>query len=166
LPGATPAETRYQEPDRQYQDTETAGETSVAPRGPDNPAPAAETTAAPDDSWNSTWTWSCGDVMPPDIVLPEEYVQQIGNWNWTWNCGGNTSTNGNSETQLPPQYQSLTSQYQPINVNVSIRIASPGNDGLRLLTDRLDADRRQAGWEQSVTWKAGLRPGLPWFGSR
>ena len=129
LPGDAPAETQYQEPDQQYQDAGTAGETSVAPAAPDNPAPAAETTAAPDDSWNWTWTWSCGDVMPPEIVLPEEYLQQIWNWNWTWNCGGNTSTNGNSETQLPPQYQPVTSQYQPINVNVSIRIASPGNDG-------------------------------------
>ena len=27
------------------------------------------------------------------------------------------------------QYQPVTSQYQPINVNISIRIASPGNDG-------------------------------------
>ena len=129
LPGDAPAETRYQEPDQQYQDAGTAGETSVAPTPPDNPVPAAETTAAPADSWNWTWTWSCGDVMPPEIVLPEEYLQQIWNWNWTWNCGGNTSTNGNSETQLPPQYQPVTSQYQPINVNVSIRIASPGNDG-------------------------------------
>jgi hypothetical protein len=129
LPSDAPAETRYQEPDQQYQDAAAAGVTSAAPTAPDNPAPAVETTAAPDDSWNWTWTWSCGDVMPPEIVLPEEYLQQIWNWNWTWNCDGNTSTNGNSETQLPPQYQPVTSQYQPINVNVSIRIASPGNDG-------------------------------------
>ena len=130
LPGHAPAETRYQEPDQQYQDAPATDETSVAPAGPDNPGPGGrDDRRIPDDSWNWTWTWSCGDVMPPEIVLPEEYLQQIWNWNWTWNCGGNTSTNGNSETQLPPQYQPVTSQYQPINVNVSIRIASPGNDG-------------------------------------
>lgn len=41
------------------------------------------------------------------------------NWTWIWNCGEN-----------PGQYQNTTvSQYQPSNVNISIRIASPGNDG-------------------------------------
>ncbi len=128
-PATAPSETRYQEPDQQYQGAPATDETSAAPAGPDTPAPAPETAAASDESWNWTWTWSCGDVMPPEIVLPEEYLQQIWNWNWTWNCGGNTSTSGNNETQLPPQYQPVTSQYQPINVNISIRIASPGNDG-------------------------------------
>ena len=128
-PATAPSETRYQEPDQQYQGAPATDETSAAPAGPDTPAPAPGTAAASDESWNWTWTWSCGDVMPPEIVLPEEYLQQIWNWNWTWNCGGNTSTSGNNETQLPPQYQPVTSQYQPINVNISIRIASPGNDG-------------------------------------
>ena len=83
----------------------------------------------PVDSWDWTWTWSCGDVISPTIVLPSEYLQQIWNWNWNWNCGGNTNANANSGSQSPSQYQPVTSQYQPINVNISIRIASPGNDG-------------------------------------
>jgi hypothetical protein len=41
------------------------------------------------------------------------------NWTWIWNCGEN-----------PVQYQDATAvQYQPSNVNVAIRISSPGNDG-------------------------------------
>jgi hypothetical protein len=62
-------------------------------------------------------------------VLPAEYLQQIWNWNWNWNCGGNTNGNANAGSQSSSQYQPVTSQYQPINVNISIRIASPGNDG-------------------------------------
>ena len=68
-------------------------------------------------------------MISPTIVLPAEYLQQIWNWNWNWNCGGNTNGNGNSGSQSSSQYQPVTSQYQPINVNISIRIASPGNDG-------------------------------------
>jgi hypothetical protein len=68
-------------------------------------------------------------VISPTIVLPAEYLQQIWNWNWNWNCGGNTNANGNGGSQSSSQYQPVTSQYQPINVNISIRIASPGNDG-------------------------------------
>jgi hypothetical protein len=67
--------------------------------------------------------------MTPTIVLPAGYRQQIWNWNWNWNCGSNTNGNGNSGSQSSSQYQPVTSQYQPINVNISIRIASPGNDG-------------------------------------
>ena len=63
------------------------------------------------------------------LCFPRNYLQQIWNWNWNWNCGGNTNANANSGSQSSSQYQPVTSQYQPINVNISIRIASPGNDG-------------------------------------
>jgi hypothetical protein len=129
LPVATPPEVRYQEPDPQYQDPLAAGEASVAPAAPTNPLPAADAPMTPVDSWDWTWTWTCGDVMTPTIVLPAGYLQQIWNWNWNWNCGANTNGNGNSGSQSSSQYQPVTSQYQPINVNISIRIASPGDDG-------------------------------------
>jgi hypothetical protein len=129
LPVATPPGARYQEPDPQYQDPLAAGEGSVAPAAPADPLPAADAPMTPVDSWDWTWTWTCGDVMTPTIVLPAEYRQQIWNWNWNWNCGANTNANGNSGSQSSSQYQPVTSQYQPINVNISIRIASPGNDG-------------------------------------
>ncbi len=129
FPVATPPEVRYQAPDPQYHDPLATSAASVAPAAPADPAPAADAPVTPVDSWDWTWTWSCGDVISPTIVLPAEYLQQIWNWNWNWNCGGNTSGNGNSGSQSASQYQPVTSQYQPINVNISIRIASPGNDG-------------------------------------
>jgi hypothetical protein len=129
LPVATPPELRYQEPDPQYQGPPAASEASVAPATPADPVPAADAPTTPVDSWDWTWTWSCGDVISPTIVLPAEYLQQIWNWNWNWNCGANTNGNGSSGSQSSSQYQPVTSQYQPTNVNISIRIASPGNDG-------------------------------------
>ena len=129
LPVPTPPEVRYQEPDPQYHDPWRSNPASAAPAAPADPVPAADAPMTPTDSWDWTWTWSCGDVISPTIVLPAEYLQQIWNWNWNWNCGGNTNTNANSGSQSPSQYQPVTSQYQPINVNISIRIASPGNDG-------------------------------------
>jgi hypothetical protein len=129
LPVAAPSDVRYQAPDQQYHDPLTTTAAVPAPPTPANPAPAADAPTPPVDSWNWTWTWSCGDVISPTIVLPSDYLQQNWNWNWNWNCGGNTNANANSGSQAPPQYQPVASQYQPINVNVSIRIASPGNDG-------------------------------------
>ncbi len=129
MPVAAPPEVRYQEPDPQYHDPSAANGAAAAPAAPSAPAPAPDAPLTPVDSWDWTWTWSCGDAIPPTIVLPSNYLQQIWNWNWNWNCGGNTNANANSGSQSSSQYQPVTSQYQPINVNISIRIASPGNDG-------------------------------------
>ena len=129
LPVATPPEVRYQEPDQQYHDLPASSEAPVARAAPADTVPAADTFVTPADSWDWTWTWSCGDVIAPTIVLPAEHFQQNWNWNWNWNCGANGNGNGNSESQSSSQYQPVTSQYRPINVNISIRIASPGNDG-------------------------------------
>ena len=35
----------------------------------------------------------------------------------------------NTVGEKPPQYQPGVTQYRPININISIRINSPGNDG-------------------------------------
>jgi len=51
-------------------------------------------------------------VMSSDTSAPR-------NWTWIWNCGSNDA-----------QYQDATAtQYRPSNVNVSIRISSPGDNG-------------------------------------
>lgn len=50
-------------------------------------------------------------------------------WNWTWNCGEIQRDVGNSGAQSGGQYQPGVAQYQPVNINISIRINSPGNDG-------------------------------------
>jgi hypothetical protein len=70
-------------------------------------------------TWN--WTWDCLSIpsfsaisltRSTDGSLPT-------NWTWNWNCLNNSV-----------QYQDATvAQYQPINVNVGIRLSSPGNNG-------------------------------------
>ena len=91
---------------------------------PSSPAisPSASATSAGQDA-DGTWTWEWDCISSPDFSA----ISGIGstgdsiprNWTWIWNCAGNDS-----------QYQGATSsQYQPSNVNVSIRVSSPGNDG-------------------------------------
>lgn len=108
-----------------------AEEASASPAAP---APSAHDSppavvAAPTEQWDWTWSWDCGEVISPDIVLPGISSLPIWNWNWDWNCGEETDVLGKSGSESAPQYQSDTSQYQPINLNISIRIASPGSDG-------------------------------------
>jgi len=81
-------------------------------------APAA---AAEDDIGTWSWQWDCVSVPAISMVSPggSSNASVPRNWTWLWNCGSN-----------PGQYQGATAvQYQPSNVNVEIRIASPGNDG-------------------------------------
>ena len=71
------------------------------------------------DTW--AWQWDC--LSAPSLAAISPNSSTSGslpkNWTWIWNCGDNSG-----------QYQSGTaSQYQPVNMNVSIRISSPGNDG-------------------------------------
>lgn len=129
LPAVSGPDARYQAPAPQYRDPQASSATPDAPVAPVDTAPAASPEAVPTESWYWTWTWSCGDAIAPSIELPQGYLGQIWNWNWNWNCGGSNNAVGNTQSQLPSQYQPVTSQYQPINVNISIRIASPGNDG-------------------------------------
>ncbi len=71
------------------------------------------------DTW--AWQWDCLSAPPFTAISPNSSTSGSvpRNWTWIWNCGDN-----------PGQYQSGTaSQYQPVNLNVSIRISSPGNDG-------------------------------------
>ena len=75
--------------------------------------------ADPEDAW--TWEWDCLSVPSFAAISPggSGAGSMPSNWTWIWNCGGNSS-----------QYQGASStQYHPINVNIAIRIASPGNDG-------------------------------------
>lgn len=128
-PVTVPPEARYQAPEPQYQDVSAPSGHSAVPDAPGGIGSEAASATVPTEAWDWTWTWSCGEAIAPSIVLPANYLQQIWNWNWNWNCDGKNDGIGNTESQLPSQYQPVTSQYQPINVNVSIRIASPGNDG-------------------------------------
>jgi hypothetical protein len=68
-----------------------------------------------------TWEWDCLSVPPFTAISPSSSTTGSvpSNWSWIWNCGDNTV-----------QYHGGTiGQYQPVNLNVAIRISSPGNDG-------------------------------------
>lgn len=75
------------------------------------------------DAGSGTWAWQWDCLSVPDFTAISDSGSGTGyipvNWTWIWNCGDN-----------PGQYQGAThSQYRPSNVNVSIRISSPGADG-------------------------------------
>jgi len=109
---------------------------------PDDPAPEAQTAPEPtvsrpesgssESTW--TWTWNCGSAIP-EIPLGSTLAGLNWNWNWNWNCGSSGEPDENSAQQSTPQYQPVVTQYRPININISIRINSPGNDGPVLQTN-------------------------------
>jgi hypothetical protein len=94
----------------------------ASPTDSGTPARAtAPTAAAQDDAGTWSWQWDCVSVPAISMISPggSRADPAPRNWTWIWNCGDNSG-----------QYQGATvEQYQPSNVNVSIRIASPGNDG-------------------------------------
>lgn len=126
---------QYQPAPPQYQPPQTATEAPAAAptpvAAPTAPvaAPTAPAVASTEPGWS--WTWSCGDtvthVLPPDVageILPANW-----SWNWNWNCGDDETASGNNDVQSGGQYHPGSKQYRPVNINVSIRIGSPGNDG-------------------------------------
>ena len=90
-------------------------ESAVSPR--ESPA------VSPSDSSGGTWDWQWDCLSVPAFSMMSPAGSNGGitpnNWIWNWNCGTNTS-----------QYQDGSAgQYHPVNVNVGIRLSSPGNDG-------------------------------------
>jgi hypothetical protein len=86
-----------------------------------SPSAVTPVSQATDDAnlWN--WEWDCISAPSLSGISPggSSGGSMPRNWTWIWSCGGN-----------PGQYQGATvGQYQPVNVNVSIRVGSPGNDG-------------------------------------
>lgn len=118
-------EPQYQPEPPQYQPAETPAPDEAPPAAAPAPAePAGQT-------WSWDWNWSCDDpgapVQAPAIQgddLPDAWA-----WNWTWNCDPGQTLSGNIADKSDPQYQPVITQYHLVNVNVSIRIGSPGNDG-------------------------------------
>ena len=88
---------------------------------PESQPATASSSTAQDDPETWTWQWNC--VSKPDLTVIPPTGSTTGslpkNWTWIWNCGENTT-----------QYQGASAaQYQPSNVNIAVRISSPGNDG-------------------------------------
>ena len=119
-----PEPTQYQEPIPAPDAQQAAPQTQPAASGP----------AAEAGGWDWTWEWDCGDAAP-DIPVPADVGVENWTWNWNWNCGEPESATANSAGEKPPQYQPAVTQYRPININISIRINSPGNNGPVLQTN-------------------------------
>ena len=119
-----PEPTQYQEP-IPSPDAQQAALTSQ---------PAASEPAAEAGGSNWTWEWDCSDAAS-EIPVPANVGVENWNWNWNWNCGEPDSATANSAGEKPPQYQPAVTQYRPININISIRINSPGNNGPVLQTN-------------------------------
>lgn len=126
-PQAQPAavEEQYQPEQPQYQPPEA----TVAPEIATSPAAATPAEPEAEGSWD--WTWSCGGAtapaQPPAVSV--DGAPKNWNWNWDWNCGPKAATKANSSGQSGTQYQPEIARYHPVNINVSIRIGSPGDDG-------------------------------------
>jgi hypothetical protein len=86
-----------------------------------SPSAVTPVSQATDDADMWSWQWDCVSAPSFSGISPSGSTggSMPRNWTWIWNCGEN-----------PGQYQGATAgQYQPVNVNVSIRVGSPGNDG-------------------------------------
>jgi hypothetical protein len=116
---------QYQPDPPQYQEPIPASDAPTAEPAPQPPTSDPASAAA---GWDWTWEWNCGDAMP-QIAVPTDAGVQNWTWNWNWNCEGPDSMPTNTVGEKPPQYQPGVTQYRPININISIRINSPGNDG-------------------------------------
>ena len=105
---------------------------------------AAGTAGAAPDTW--TWNWNCGDPTTDVSSLPTLSTEVLAaNWIWNWNCGESASSDSNAPDQLPGQYHVGATQYQPVNLNVSIRIASPGDNGPVVQANLAVAVAKEAG---------------------
>ena len=122
---ATDTEPQYQPDAPQYQESIPA---PAAPAADPAPEPPTAEPAPPADGWEWNWEWNCGDAIP-EVPIPPDVATQNWTWNWDWNCGDADSLPTNTIGESPPQYQPGVTQYRPVNINISIRINSPGNDG-------------------------------------
>ena len=119
-PAAAFEPAQYQPAPSQYQPAVSSSE----------PADALPVPATPEKEWSWDWTWSCGGSKPSVPPLPSgEGLPKNWTWNWDWNCGSRKAQVANSNQNSGGQYHSVIARYQPLNLNVSIRIGSPGDDG-------------------------------------
>lgn len=116
-----PDEPQYQQPPEQYQEPET-------PAAVPEPVEDADAPSAEDSTWDWTWTWDCGGSAPA-VPAPPAGTSQIWNWNWTWNCDSDEPEAGQLAKNADTRYQPNIVQYRPVNINISIRINSPGDNG-------------------------------------
>lgn len=112
--------------DPQYQPEQPQYQPGPEP-APEAPPPAPEPAQG---EWSWDWTWDCsaGTVPAATPALPDG-MPTTWNWNWDWNCGLGGAPAGNIGAQNGDQYHAGISRYHPVNINVSIRVGSPGENG-------------------------------------
>jgi hypothetical protein len=118
VPAAEPSEALADEPA-----AAPAPDPAASPTAATVENAAASPNAAP-DTWIWNWTWNCDPNSAPPAQSSADASASNWVWNWTWNCDREPITGGDAS-----QYQGATTQYQPENVNVSIRVLSPGDNG-------------------------------------
>jgi hypothetical protein len=118
---------QYQPEPRRYQPVLPLADESSDPPTAEDAGPEPE--QQPADSWDWTWNWSCGDAPVGDIAVPFGIDTSDWNWNWNWVCGDEESPAADNTDETTSGYQTTPAQYRPVNVNVSIRINSPGQNG-------------------------------------
>jgi hypothetical protein len=112
----------------QYQPESPRYQPVVAPEAPPPAAEtAAEVPASGEPAW--TWEWGCGGDPFGEIALPAGVAPQTWIWNWNWNCGDDESASVDNGDEITSGYHAAPAQYRPVNINVSIRVASPGDNG-------------------------------------
>lgn len=143
-PAPEPAQAPTQAPEPQTAPDITQYQAPAAPTQPaaaPEPQPdAAAPTSAPvadaretaPTSWTWIWNWDC--EQPVQMPVPTS-----GSWTWIWNwdCEHPDAGAAAPSPGDPTQYQPQPDRYQPenaaqilpSNMNVAIRIFSPGDDG-------------------------------------
>jgi hypothetical protein len=119
-----PVVSQYQPNAPQYQPVLPAPDAPVTAPEPVEVAPTAS-----DPAWEWSFNWDCGGGGLDPISVPAGVSMQNWNWIWNWNCGGDSAANADSDAETSDGYHAMPVQYRPVNINVSIRINSPGNNG-------------------------------------
>lgn len=125
---AVDAVAQYQPDSVRYQPlvppADTATEDQPATSAPDDDAGDAVS-----EAWEWEWTWDCGSDSPLELAPTAGPTAQTWIWNWTWTCDGITGTSQDIDEEIASGYQAPATQYRPVNINVAIRISSPGDNG-------------------------------------
>ena len=106
-PAAPP---QYQTPNSS--DTNFAADSASPTASSESQSASSSAVEAP-ETWIWNWSWNCSDAASPSLAPPPPEGASNWTWNWTWNC---------EETQPAPSCAQC-------NVNISIRIGSPGDNG-------------------------------------
>ena len=96
---------------------DTGGNTAGDNSSGITPDQSQDGTVMPPSVWIWNWTWNCDPSSAPAVPAPPP-GSTIWIWNWQWDCPGGA-----------PATAAVPSVCVQCNVAVSIRIASPGNDG-------------------------------------